>query len=126
MQDRRKRPQLTIDQIAQASTLDGKTNMLSDGASLYLQVQQDERKYWVVKYKCPKTRAQRNHSVGGWPDITPDKARLFRDRVLKMVGLGIDPAKHKSTDYVLTAQMERHANAVDYMHDLIYTKRMIF
>jgi integrase len=79
---------------------DGKEKLkgyrLSDGGNLYLQVDPNGGKRWLVKYRWHGK--EKTYSGGTYPTVSLGDARKKRDEVEKLKVEGIDPSLHKQAN----------------------------
>lgn len=63
---------------------------MADGAGMYLLVKPNGSKYWRMKYKF--AGREKLHSIGVYPTISLQEARIKRDKAKAMLRDGIDPS----------------------------------
>jgi len=71
---------------------------LSDGGGLYLLVHTNGSKYWRFDFRYEGK--QKSSSLGVWPEVTLDKARLKRDEAKRKISSGINPIEEKKEKIV--------------------------
>ncbi|MDE2150572.1 MAG: DUF4102 domain-containing protein [Gammaproteobacteria bacterium] len=59
----------------------GKPYKLTDGLSLFLQVQPSGAKWWRFRYRRPGTKKENLISLGTFPEVSLRRAREKRDEV---------------------------------------------
>jgi hypothetical protein len=70
-----------------------KTYKLSDGGGMYLHVHTNGGKYWRMNYRYGGK--QKTLSLGTYPDVILEDARIRRDEARKLLADGIDPSEVK-------------------------------
>lgn len=99
---------LTDIKIRQAKATD-KVQKLADGGSLFLVIKPNGTKLWWYRYKLPDAAGEakeRTFSIGEYPDVTLQDARLQRDAARALVKQGIHPTQQRQLE-----RLERaHAN----------------
>ena len=70
-----------------------KTQKMSDGGGLYLEVTPKGSKYWRQKYRFQGKEKRLAHGV--YPDVSLKMARDRRDEARRLLAEGIDPSEHK-------------------------------
>ena len=68
---------------------------MSDERGLYLLVQPDGARWWRLDFSLKGKR--RTMSLGVYPDVELADARKERDRIRKLIKVGIDPVKQRQT-----------------------------
>lgn len=84
---------------------------LSDGGSLYLQVQPSGSKYWRLAYRYAEK--QKTLSIGVYPQISLAEARTKRDEAKKYLSKGIDPSNLMSKKVRKQKEIENHENSFE-------------
>ncbi len=78
------------DQLVDQAEASGNPYKLSDGGGMYLLVHPKGGKYWHLAYRF--AGKQNTLSLGVYPDMTLDDARIRRDDARKLLADGIDPS----------------------------------
>lgn len=81
---------LASKQVSQAKPKE-KDYRLFDGSGLSLLVKKNGAKLWRFEYKRPFTKKSALISLGGFPEISLQDARLKRDEFRALIAQGIDP-----------------------------------
>ena len=66
---------------------------LSDGGGLYLLVHSNGSKYWRFDFRFDGK--QKSSSLGVWPKVTLDQARLKRNEAKRKISEGVNPIEEK-------------------------------
>lgn len=66
---------------------------LHDGDGLYFLTYQDGRKYWRMRYRLGGK--EKSLSLGVYPNVSLDDARLCRDQIRSQLRSGIDPSEQR-------------------------------
>lgn len=82
-------------QVKKAKPDPKRTYKLSDGGNLYLRVRPNGQKSWLLNYVRPFTGKRNEISLGSYPAVTLEKARILRDEYKKQIQQGIDPATER-------------------------------
>jgi integrase len=69
----------------------GKRQRLGDGENLWLFVDKNGNKSWVVRYLSPTTGKEREMGIGAERDLSLSEARDLRDEARKLLRAGQDP-----------------------------------
>ena len=77
---------------------------LHDGGGLYLLAFQDGRKYWRMRYRLGGK--EKSLSLGVYPNVSLDDARLCRDQIRSQLRSGLDPSEQRKV-----ARMEAKKSA---------------
>lgn len=94
---------LTDTQIKNLKPLKGKNKVLYDGDGLQIEVShRTGKKHWRFKYKSPDTGKDRKLSIGEYPLISLNIARMKRTEYRKMLIEGIDPGEVKHEEVKFT------------------------
>jgi len=83
---------LTALQVKKAKANPDKMYKLPDGGNLYLRIDSSGSKYWIFNYTRPYIGKRNDLSLGTYPEVTLEEARLVRDEYKKLIKQGIDPA----------------------------------
>lgn len=75
-----------------------KTQRLSDGRGMYLEIAPSGGKWWRLKYRIDSK--EKRISLGVYPDVGLAEARDKREAARKLVAAGIDPAGHRKAEKV--------------------------
>lgn len=71
----------------------GKTQKISDGKGLYLEVNSKGSKYWRLKYSI--NGKEKRLALGVYPDVTLKQARKATDKARELIARNIDPSAEK-------------------------------
>ena len=86
---------LTIEAILQAESKE-KPYRLYDADGLYLEVAPSGGKWWRLKYRFGGK--EKRISLGVFPEVSLDQARIRRDDARQLVKIDIDPSKQRQID----------------------------
>ena len=78
------------DQLVDQAEARSKQYKMADGGGLFLLIRPDGAKYWRVGYRF--AGKQNTLSLGVYPDVTLNDARIRRDDARKLLADGIDPS----------------------------------
>jgi integrase len=85
---------------------DGKTNYLTDGGGLVLQVTATGR-YWRYNYRMDGK--QKTLAIGTYPETTLEQARERHTEARELLARGIDPSSDKKAQKSLKADLSRNS-----------------
>jgi len=72
-----------------------KPYVLSDGASLYVEVKPNGSKLWKWDFRLPGAKNDQPYSIGPWPHVSIDTARLDADEARAWVRQGLNPTTQR-------------------------------
>lgn len=82
---------LTVKQIQNLKSIDGKSIRKSDGGGLYIYVKPNDSKFWEFRYTRPVTGKKTFIGIGPFPDVSLSEARDKALEMRKLLHEGIDP-----------------------------------
>jgi len=82
---------LTVKQIQNLKSVDGKSIRKSDGGGLYIYVKPNGSKFWEFRYTRPVTGKKTFIGIGPFPDVSLSEARDKALEMRKLLHDGIDP-----------------------------------
>lgn len=92
---------LLTDTAIRACKSEGKTIKLRDGGSLFLHVQPNGTKRFIMAYRWQGK--QRSLALGVYPTISLKDARKRRDEARELIAAGVDPNTKRKTEKVMSA-----------------------
>lgn len=97
------------DVVIRKAKANGKTQRLTDGLGLYLEITPTGSKLWRQKYRFGGKEKRLAH--GSYPEVTLAQARVRRDEARRLLASGVDPSAHRKAEKL--AGEERAANSFE-------------
>ncbi|MCF9446160.1 integrase arm-type DNA-binding domain-containing protein [Vibrio parahaemolyticus] len=79
---------------------------LADGDGLHLRISSKGTKIWIFNYTHPISKKRKNISLGKYPIVTLQKARICAHKARSLLAEGIDPKSHRDNE-LIKKQIER-------------------
>ncbi len=102
---------LTATQVKNKKATD-KPLKLSDGRGLFLLIQPNKtNKYWRMAYRF--NGKQKTLSLGVYPDVSLEDARIYRDEARRLLKTGIDPSENRKA--IKLSKVTQNANSFEVL-----------
>jgi hypothetical protein len=114
------------DQLVDQAEARGKQYKMADGGGLFLLIRPDGAKYWRVGFRF--AGKQKTLSVGVYPDVTLNDARIRRDDARQLLADGIDPSVARRAEketQKAERQNEKEAQLINEARQIAPTRFML-